>query len=250
MRIPLILSTLTLAVLSFSATAENRRDDFDKQSIEILKKTGDLHKNAKSLHVDAVVTTEIENNGEKQKVKADATIDLERPTKFALKTRLDGKADNGPDIVSDGKKMVVHSKKQKQYTEVEVDNLPDVGVKLLQVGTPFTGILFQNVLAEDPYEALMDGVTAVAYAGKEKVDGIEAHHLKFEQPGLLWELWIAAKDKPVVLKALSTREGGGFKATTIETYKNWKFDEASAKDAYKFTPGESKKVEELERENQ
>jgi hypothetical protein len=145
----------------------------------------------------------------------------------------------------------VHAKKLKQYTEDDAADMATIGQTLLQYGKANTGILFQNVLAENPYDALMEGVTKCTYAGKEKVDGEEAHHLKFEQPNLNWELWVATGDKPYVLKVLSVLEAdSGGKVSTVETYRNWKVDAAPAKDAFGFTPdGEAKKVKQIQTSN-
>jgi hypothetical protein len=106
-------------------------------------------------------------------------------------------------------------------------------------------MLFVNVLGADPYEQLMEGVTDVAYAGKEKLDGVETHHLTFKQPGFDWQLWIAADGKPFILKMQSNGSDDN-KFEIVENYRNWKVDEAPAKDVFTFTPDKgAKKVEEL-----
>jgi hypothetical protein len=93
----------------------------------------------------------------------------------------------------------------------------------------------------------MEGVTTCTYAGKEKVDGEQAHHLKFEQPNLNWELWVATGDKPYVLKIQSVQSDGDHKVSCVETYRNWKVDAAPAKDAFGFTPdAEAKKVKQIQ----
>jgi hypothetical protein len=253
MRSCLVLTALTLSVALLSARADDAKkdDELSPKVLEILKQVGDLHKNAKTMHADASVVTNLEGENGKKEIKSEASYDFERPKSFALKTRLDGSADAGPDLVSDGKKVYIHAKKQKQYTEDgAADDMAAIGVMVLQLGTPNTGILFQNVLAENPYDALMEGVTKCTYAGKEKVNGEDTHHMKFEQPGMNWELWVAATGKPVVLKALSIREGDNGKAMTVETYKNWKIDEPAPKEAFSFKPSaELKKVEQIERSN-
>jgi hypothetical protein len=175
---------------------------------------------------------------------------MEKPNHFSLRTKLDGDPKSGPDVVCDGKKLYLQAKKLKQYVEDDAADLPTIGQSLLGVGKANTGILFQNVLADNPYEALMEGVTKCTYAGKEKVNGEETHHLKFEQPNLNWELWVAAEGKPYVLKVLSVLEGDNGKVSTIETYRNWKVDAEPAKDAFTFTPdGEAKKVKEIRSSN-
>jgi len=252
----LVFTALTLALVTLLARADEKKKDEKKdplepKALEILKQVGALHKDAKSMHVEGSVVTDLDNGDGKRQIKSEIVYDLERPNRFAMKTRLDGDKGAGPDVVSDGKKLFVHAKRVKQYTEDDASKgLADLGPMLLQFGQANTGILFQNVLAEDPYEQLMEGVTAASYAGKEKVNGTDTHHLKFEQPGMNWELWIAAEGKPFVLKASSGRENDNGKMTTVETYKNWKVDAAPAKETFTYTPGtESKKVDQIGRDN-
>jgi hypothetical protein len=247
----LILPTVALALLALTVRADEKKSDLDEKALAIVKQVGALHKNAKSMHTEGTFTSDIEGENGKRQMKVDAVVDVEKPNHFAIRTKLDGDSKAGPDLVCDGKKLYVHAKKLKQYTEDDAADMPAIGGTLLQYGKANTGILFQNVLADDPYEALMEGVTKCTYAGKEKVDGEETHHLKFEQPSLNWELWVATGDKPYVLKVLSVLEdGSGNKVSTVETYKNWKVDAAPGKDTFTFTPdGEAKKVKEIRSAN-
>jgi hypothetical protein len=249
MRSPVVVTALVLALAGLRAAAndEKKSEGIEKKVTDIVKQVGDLHKNAKSLHVDATVVTDAESGDQKRQIKSEAVFDMERPNHFAARTKIDGKADTGRDLVNDGKKLYVYDKGLKQYTQDDAEDMPGVGTAVLrQLRTPATGILFQNVLAEDPYEALMDGVTDATYGGEVTVDGKKAHHLKFEQPGMHWELWVAAEGKPWVLKALSQRENDNGKMVTVETYKNWKLDESPSKDAFAFSPTEqAKKVDEF-----
>jgi hypothetical protein len=235
----LIGPALILALLTPAALADDaKKSEMEPKALDVLKQAAGLYKDAKSLHVEVSIVSDREDGDGKRQAKAEAVYDMEKPNRFALRTKIDGK-EAGPDLVCDGKKLYTQAKSVKQYTEDDaVQSLTDVGGKLLPLGQGNVGLLFGNVLNDDPYEALMMGVTAAKYAGTEKVNGTEAHHLKFEQPGLNWELWVAVEGKPVVLKAVSHLEGdGGGKLNTVETYQNWKIDDAPAKDAFKFAPG-------------
>jgi hypothetical protein len=124
--------------------------------------------------------------------------------------------------------------------------MADLAPMLLRLGPPNVGMLFGNVLFGDPYDTLMDGVTDCTYAGKEKVNGVEAHHLKFKQPGFDWELYIAAEGKPYVLRMVNNRPEEDAKVTTVETYKNWKIGDSIEKNVFTFTaPKDAKKVNEI-----
>ena len=124
---------------------------------------------------------------------------------------------------------------------------PKSGSKLLQLGPAMTGMLFGNVLADDPADILMQGVNSCSYVGKDQVDGAPVHRMKFSQDGFDWELWVAADGKPYVLRMIRTGEGPNGKITTTETYKNWKLDGAIDKDTFTFSaPSGAKKVDDFQ----
>ena len=246
-----LTSTLCLGLVSWGPcmTGQLRADDqIDKKVVEIVKKTGELYKNTKSFHTEGTFVTKVENSGEKRDIKVNAIYDIERPNRLSLKTQLEGDSAKGPDIVADGKTLTVHAKGRKQYTQEDSpENLGEMGIKLLRLGPAMTGMLFANVLADDPADLLMQGVNSCSYVGKDKVDDTQVDRMKFSQDGFDWELWVAAEGKPLVLRMVRIAETGDGKVTTTETYKNWKLDAAIAKDTFTFSaPSGVKKVDEFE----
>src|SRR5262249_21055249 len=155
-------------------------DKIDKKVAEIVKQTGDLYKNAKCMHTEGTFLSKIDNNGEKREINVAAVYDIERPNHLSLKTEFNGDAKKGPDVVADGKKLTVYRKALKQYLQEESpETLADIGMRLMQVGPAMTGMLFVNVLAEDPAGLLMDGVNSCSYVGMDKVNGTPVHRMKF-----------------------------------------------------------------------
>jgi hypothetical protein len=238
-----------LALLTCGTSARVQADDkLDEKVVGIVKKTGELYKNAKAFHAEADIVSNIDNGGEKREIKVKAVYDIERPNHLSLKTEVDGDSAKGPDVIADGKKLIIHRKSRKQYVEEDSpEGLPAIGLGLLQIGTGMTGMMFANVLADDPGDALMQGVTSCSYVGKDKVDGTPVDRMKFSQEGFDWELWVATEGKPYILRMIQIAEGPGGKSTTTETYKNWKLDGEFAKDTFKFSaPKDSAKVDQFE----
>jgi hypothetical protein len=249
------VATLTqalIAVLVFvhpALTARSNADDtIDKKVVEIVKQTGDFYKNAKSVHVEGTIETKMGDGGEKKGTSAKVVYDIERPNHLSLKTQIDGDSEKGPDIIADGKKLTIFGKARKQYREEDSPaTLGEIGMMLLQIGPSMTGMLFANVLGDDPAEALMDGVNSCSYVGKDKVDGTPVHRMKFSQADFDWELWVAAEGKPYVLRMVRIFEGPSGKSTTTETYKNWKMDGTIAKETFTFSaPKGATKVDDFD----
>jgi hypothetical protein len=254
MRAAALVVTLALVPVLAVARADDKKDDkkpegMDKKALEVVKEVGNLYKNAKSLHADVKITAVATDGEEKRESAVAGTVDFARPNRLALHVKGD-KKDAGVYVVSDGKKLSAFIRRLNEYTEADAPtDMGDFSQALLRFGPGNVGILMANVLTDDPYETLMMGVNGVAYAGKEDVGGTSAHHLKFTQDQFDWELWVAAEGKPAVLKVVMTVSAGDRKAVTTETYKDWKFDDTPAKDAFSFTPPEgAKKVDEFTRQ--
>ena len=136
-----------------------------------------------------------------------AVYDIERPNRLSLKTEFDGDSAKGPDVIADGEKLTVSRQgSQGVHPGRYADRAsPKSGIRLLQLGPAMAGMLFGNVLAEDPSDLLMQGVNSCSYVGKDKVDGTEVHRMKFSQDGFDWELWVAAEGKPYILRMIQNR---------------------------------------------
>jgi hypothetical protein len=251
MRRFLGIAPVILALAATWAWTEDTRPadstGLDKKVVEIVKQVGKLYKNARSLHADATLANTVEAGKEKRQNEISMTFDVERPNRFALRSRFKSDPNAGLEVVCDGKKLYAHGRRLKQYTEGAAPaKMEEVGRTLARFGHPTTGLLFQNLLEEDPDETLLDGVTACSYAGKDKVADQPAHHLTFTQPEFEWEMWVAAEGKPVVLKVVTTHSTDEARRVTVETYSNWKLDAAPPREAFAFTPpADAKKVKVL-----
>jgi len=249
MRYLIGFAALALAVVGPSARADDKakgQDTIDPKVVDIVKKAGALYKDAKSIHCDVALEITVDGENQKQQRKPTGTYDIERPNRLSLR-RHGADGDKGDlHFVADGKKLFVLRPDIKQYTTDEApDSLADIGQNLLRI-RPTSGMLFQNVLAEDPADALMDGVNSCSYAGEEKVGDTPAHHMKFVQDQFSWEMWVAKEGKPLVLKMKNIRENDNGKVVAVETYSNYKIDAPIAKDVFAFTPPkDAKKVDEF-----
>jgi len=240
----LMLALVVMSQPTLSRAAE-KKENIDKKTAELLKKVGVLYKDAKSMQADIAINTKITDEDDKDKnreIKMKATVAFQRPNLFALRAKMPNDAKSGLEIVFDGKNAVVFRKRSMEYTEGKPpSDLAGVGRQMMPFGDINTGMLFQNVLAEDPEEQLLEGVTKGEYVGVEKVEGKEAHHMKFEQDEFKWELWVAAEGQPFVVKASTTRENESAKRVTLETYTNWKLNSELPKDTFEFKPPEDAK---------
>jgi hypothetical protein len=243
--LPALLLAVSMAGADDVKSKQGRKRD--PKVLAILKQTADFYKNAKSLHVEVEVETITQNGEDKQEFQAKCTYDLGRPDRFALRARHVKDKDAGLDCISDGKTMLIHALRFKQYTESPAPKtLADLGQKLARFSRANTGFFFPNLLTDDLYESLVDDVISCSYAGKEKIGDDEVHHVKIVHPEIRWEAWIAVEAKPLVLKVATLVAVDEYRATGVETYKNWKVDGTPDKAAFEISaPTNATKVDVL-----
>jgi len=211
---------------------------------EIVRRVADLYKTARSFQVSFSHTFSMEMLGEKSQVVVDSSVVVERPNRMALRAKSSPK---GVDLVCDGRTLTVSMTGKNRYLQVKApeslaDLLRDPAFTAFGGGSaPF----FLNLLAEDPYETIMERVTSSSYQGQETIDQVRAHHLGFTQQDLDWQLWVAAEGEPVVVqvavdmsKVFGQLDGQAreMKVTWVQTYKDWQLDAAVARDVFVFTP--------------
>jgi hypothetical protein len=247
-HIGVFLVTLSVSVLAVREGVARGKsaDDLDKKAIEIVKQAGALYKDAKAVHADFIIETTIGEGKEKRTMKVEGSYDLQRPNMVSVRSKDGGEKSPGLEFTSDGKTLSVAAKRLKQFAQNKApDSMSELGQQLLGFGPPNVGMLFGNLMIDDPYETLMSGVTDCSYAGMEKINGVQTHHLKFKQPGFDWELFVAAEGKPFVLRMTNSRDD--VKANTVETYTSWKIQDSMDKSTFAFTaPKDAKKVEEID----
>jgi hypothetical protein len=251
-RVVIVLAMLAaLGVAAVGSGLSSRADDepLNKKVVDIVKQVGALYKDAKSLHTDYTIETDLVRGETKQNTSLKATCDLEKPNKIALHSHSKDDKAKGLDVVCDGKHLFIHMGQRNQYTEEEAPaDLTKLGLRLAALSQELSGMLFANVLHGDPYEQLMEGVTSCSYVGMEQVDRQDAHHLKFSQDAFDWEMWVAAKGKPFILKMTRTAMQGENRFASVETYRNWKLDTPIPEKVFTFTPPkDATKVEEFKR---
>jgi hypothetical protein len=244
---PLPVFLLMVSIAGADDTKSKKGPKRDPKVLALLKQTADLYKNAKSLHVEVEVDTSTQNGEDKQEFQAKCTYDLERPDRFALRARQVRDKDAGVDCISDGKTLLVHAMRFKQYTESPAPKaLADLTEKLAGYRRSNTGFFFPNLLTDDPYDSLVDDVISCSYAGKEKIGDVRAHHVKIVHPEIKWEAWIAVEGKPLVLKMATLVAVDEIRITGVETYRNWKVDGTPEKAAFEISaPANATKVDVL-----
>ena len=224
-----------------SPAAENTKSG--ETAVEAtLRKTADFYKKAGSLAVEIERAQKLGP----MTVKNTITIDFVRPDKLAIRSK--GNVP-GADVVSDGKTLSVSIAALKSYTQskapASLDNLGADPLSKAIIMSSLQGTMLSELISNDPYKMLMEGVKTSIYVAKEMLDGGTAHHLKFTQDQFDWEIWIAADGGPLIRKVVMdmTKSLAGspaaarFKGQKLEltqTFRGWKVDAPAREARFRF----------------
>ena len=243
------IAAAALILAGFVPATACAQEGVDAKCLDVLRKVGALYKEAKAMHADLSIDGTVDIDGQdKREVKVRGEIDFKRPNMIAIRSSASKDSNLGVEIVSDGKNLYILSRRLKQYTEKKLARQARGSWSHHSTARPAE---YRHAVPERPrrgsMDQLLEGVTEGKHAGMDKVGDKQAHHLTFKQPNLDWEIWVAADDKPFILKTKNTMELPNGKLSTVETYSNWKVNPGFDKDPFQFKRRKGEKVERLGR---
>lgn len=220
---------------------------------QIVRQVAEFYRQVPGFHVDFTLTFEIRGPAGNEKMSAESSVVAQRPNRIAMRQK---QGAQGVDVICDGKELYLYVPALSQYTQAKAPkSFGELGKDPVIAGFSGGGPLVLALLNDNPQQALMAGVKSASYAGRQAVDGVQAHHVKFTQEEFDWEVWVDAGKEPLVLrqvvdmtKALEAagQVPKGSKLLRTETYKNWRLGAKPSSEAFVFkAPPQAKKVDDF-----
>lgn len=213
------------------------------ETTDLIRKFADFYRQKNSFQVQFEQQLAMDMNGMKNSMESKSQMTFERPNRISIRQ---SDAPTGVDIISDGKQLSISLPSLKQYSQSPAPKtFEELLTNPLVNGAGAGRGPLLDVFASDPYKSLMEGVTSVTYAGRDKIGDIDTHHLKLEQPQFDWEMWLTVDSQPNLVQAkfdmskLFAAGGPQFqnaKMTVTQQYKNWKFDVPPPAETFTFVP--------------
>ena len=174
------------------------------------------------------------------------TVSLERPGKVSILAE----GPNAVDVVCDGTHLLGFNHRSMQWSQEAAPATADDAILAAQ--TDQVAYFALSFALPEIRHIMLGGTTQGAYAGLQSVDEIPAHRLHFEQPDMLWDLWVRDGDSPEplqleveVVPATATYKGGQTSPPAptytwhmIMKFSGWSFDRPLPTEAFTFTPPE------------
>jgi hypothetical protein len=246
-----MLALCSVSAGQSKAPGEKPAPKLDPKAAEVVRQMCDYFKAAQGFSVDISRTLTLTASGKKNEMASTVHMAVRRPNLVSASWERSG-AQVVPitgALVCDGKNLYVHIPLLKQYT---ADKAPaDLGaVFSSKAAIPLVAdapIFLNNLLENNPYDSVMDGMLSATDAGTEEVAGAKYHRVKFVKADADVEVWIATGEKPLLLKAMldatkSLQHVEGLPANaqiklTIR-FEKWAMNPDLPDERFKFVPPE------------
>lgn len=215
----------------------------DADANTILVAMTDNLKGLKELSADYDADHEIiDLAGQKLQYSASGSIVLSRGKGLRL-TRKGPYAD--VEVTFDGKQISLYGKGMNVYAQMESPGASlDEAVEEFRISTGLD-VPGADLLSNDPYPLLTEGVASGSLVGTAFVGGVECNHLAFRNDIVDWQIWIAKGEEPLPLKyVITTKWVTGAPEYSLRL-SNWKTKGVDATQFAFKVPEGAKKLEQI-----
>lgn len=192
-------AVIALATLSVASHAQSA--GIAPEAKQILKASTDFLASQQRFSAETRNTLEIVlKSGQKIEFNSTARQSVQRPNKL--------RAERTGDLVEqvfvyDGKSLTLYEPKKKVYAQVAapgtLEDMLDFARTKLDIVAPAGDLVYENA-----YDILMDGVTDGIVVGKAVIEGVLCDHLAFRAPQTDWQIWIQEGAQPLPRKIVIT----------------------------------------------
>lgn len=205
----------------------------ERMAERVLRSATDLLKNAKGFRVTTnVAYDEVLSSGITVQYSRHGAVTIRRPDRiFAEVTDDLGERQ----LWFDGTGISVYNPERNLYANADVAGSIDDAVDTLHDEYGLA-VPLADILVNDPYTNLTEGLYAGFYAGLNLVNRERAHHLVFSNDAVDFQLWVAAQGRPVLKRAVITFKHQEGSPQWVADFLSWDFDVPTPDDSFEFTP--------------
>ena len=238
----LLAGTLT-AILCFLAGTATSAEGIDPDADKILKSMSTYLGSLPAFSMAADIDNEIVDlEGQKLQLSSAAAITIQRPGKLHIH-RQGAYAD--VEILFNGDALTLYGKGKNVYMQVKSPGNIDHAIRTVEseTGLDAPGA---DLLLENAYANLIEGVTSGAHLGTAYVHGIECHYLIFRAPKVDWQLWVQTGKTPLPMKYIITTKWVTGAPQYSVRFRDWNVKPKITANQFTFTaPAGAKKIDEI-----
>jgi hypothetical protein len=226
------LGVLALSV-TLSTDALAQAPAVDPAAVQKMKRMFDFLDAQQQFSVDTQSIVE-EIGFSRHRVDYDLTANVlvKRPNKLsAVRT---GELMN-EHLFYDGKTLTLYRPADKSYASATA---PDTIERMVDFARETVGILLPaaDLVYRGAYPLMMQDVSLAAVVGKATIGGVSCDHLLFSRPGVDFQIWIAAGEKPWPCKYVVTETDTPTKLSITTFLSGWNFSPVVQDAKFTFVP--------------
>jgi hypothetical protein len=226
------LGVLALSV-TLSTDALAQAPAVDPAAVQKMKRMFDFLDAQQQFSVDTQSIVE-EIGFSRHRVDYDLTANVlvKRPNKLsAVRT---GELMN-EHLFYDGKTLTLYRPADKSYASATA---PDTIERMVDFARETVGILLPaaDLVYRGAYPLMMQDVSLAAVVGKATINGVSCDHLLFSRPGVDFQIWIAAGEKPWPCKYVVTETDTPTKLSITTFLSGWNFSPVVQDAKFTFVP--------------
>ena len=220
----------------------------------IVKKMTDFYHQLDSLTADIEQDMQMKLNGQEESLSLSRSVAVQRPKKLAIYS-----TGEMPmlDIYQNDESISMSFQPLNKYSqEAPLESFDYLRANPLLSGPTLMNSMIFSLISDDPYEAIMDGVTEKKFVGLEELEGESVNHLRFGQDEFDWDAWIKADGDPLLLRVkvdmsktleqMAPGANADSQMTITETFQNWSINQPIDEEVFAFTPSaDAEKVDNL-----
>ena len=226
-----LLTLVVVPALLSAPTVRAHSPGVDPAAVEILKRMTEYVSKLQqfSVHTDTTLE-EYLDSGQRVDLSVAARVSVRRPDKLRAERLGEQTAQ---EFYYDGKTLTLYNPSDGVYATSAapgtIEELLDYTRESLGLIIPASDLMYRNA-----FEFMMLDVTSATVVGKAMIEGAACDHLAFRRPGVDFQVWVAAGDKPLPCKYVITDTGDPAYVSTVTVMSDWNLDPSLPDDAFKF----------------
>jgi len=205
----------------------------DPAAVQKMKRMSDFLEAQQQFSVETQsIVEEIGFSGHRVDYDLTANVVVKRPNKLsAVRT---GELMN-EHLFYDGKTLTLYRPADKSYASATA---PDTIERMIDFARETVGILLPaaDLVYRGAYPLMMQDVSLAAVVGKATIGGVSCDHLLFSRPGVDFQIWIAAGEKPWPCKYVVTETDTPTKLSITTFLSGWNFSPVVQDAKFTFVP--------------
>jgi hypothetical protein len=221
------------AVAGLSLAAQAQPAGISPEAQRLLKASTDFLAKQRQFSADTRITLEVVlKSGQKIEFNHTARQSVQRPNKL--------RAERTGDLVHqvfvyDGKSLTLYNPQDKVYAQVAapdtLESMLDFARTKLDIVAPASDLLYDNA-----YDILMDGVTDGFVVGKAVIEGVRCDHLALRAPHVDLQVWLQEGAKPLPRRFVITTRDLDNAPQFAVTVTRWNLKPTFGAQTFVFTP--------------